>query len=128
MYETFRVAFSRFFIYTLPMKTSLENLKSLLHCAACNQRHDPVKAVLLEEASDRSMFHVTCASCGASTVVMVSANQLGVVSMGVLTDLASEEAKSFFGLEAFSGDQVLDARVALTTFRGGVKEFFSLTN
>lgn len=105
------------------MKTSLENLKSLMRCSVCNHKYEPVKAILLEEQEGQTTFHLTCTSCKVSTVVFVSTSQLGVVSMGILTDLEGNEVRNLFGDEAISSDQVLDVHTFLKGFDGGVKEF-----
>lgn len=105
------------------MKTSLDNIKPLVHCSVCDRKHETAKALLLAEDDGRTVFHLTCAACGVSTVVLVSSSQFGVVSMGVLTDLDGSEAGSLFGNEAISGDQVLDVHAFFKEFKGGVKEF-----
>lgn len=105
------------------MKTSLDNLKPLMRCSVCNHKHETTKALLLEEQDGQTTFHLTCASCGVSTVVFVSTSQFGVVSMGILTDLEDDEVRSLFGNEAISSDQVLDVHTFLKEFKGGVKEF-----
>lgn len=105
------------------MKTSLEHLKPLMHCSVCDHKYEPIKALLLEEHGDQTVFHVTCASCGVSTVVFVSTNQLGVVSMGVPTDLEKSDVRQLFGGDAISSDQVLEVHGFLKDFKGGVKDF-----
>ncbi|MCK9623110.1 MAG: hypothetical protein M0R47_21560 [Methylobacter sp.] len=105
------------------MKTSLENLKPLMRCSVCNHKYEPVKALVLEEQEGQTTLHLTCASCGVSTMVFVSTTQFGVVSMGILTDLEGNEVRSLFGDDAISSDQVLDMHTFLKGFSGGVKEF-----
>lgn len=89
------------------MKTSLEHLKPLMRCSVCQHKHEPTKALFLDEYEGQTAFHLGCASCGVSTIVFVSANQMGMVSMGVLTDLEANEAKNLFVGEAISSDHVL---------------------
>jgi hypothetical protein len=105
------------------MKTSPDNLKSLMQCSVCHHKYEPVKALLLEERGDQTTFHVTCASCGVSTVVLVSASQFGLMSMGLLTDLEGEEVRYLFGEAAVSSDEVLDAHLFLKEFSGSAEEF-----
>lgn len=105
------------------MKTSLDHLKPLAHCPVCNKEYDPVKALLLEEGESHTVLHITCPACGISNVVLISATQWGVVSMGVLTDLEKEEATGLFRGEAVSSDQVIEVHNFLKGFEGGVKDF-----
>jgi transcription elongation factor Elf1 len=89
------------------VKPNLENLKALVHCPVCNKEYRPAKMLLLDQEDKRSTLHLTCESCGASTLVYVSMSPVGVVSMGVLTDLEQGEAKRLFKGEAISSDEVL---------------------
>lgn len=104
-------------------KAPADNLKSLMRCSLCNKKYEPTKALLLEEREGHTALHVTCAACGVSTVVFVSANQWGVMSMGILTDLESSEVKNLFGNEAISADQVIDVHNFMKRFKGGVVDF-----
>jgi rubredoxin len=105
------------------MKTSLEHLKPLMRCSLCDHKYEPNKALLLEDQDGQTTFHVTCSSCGVSTMVFVSTGQFGVISMGVLTDLKGAEVKNLYGNEAISSDQVLDIHTFFKSFAGSVKEF-----
>ena len=105
------------------MKTSLDNLKPLMRCSVCNHKYEPVKALLLEEQDEQTTFHLTCASCGVSTVVFVSTNQFGVVSMGILTDLEGNEVRNMYGHAAITSNQVLDVYAFFKETKGNVKDF-----
>ena len=89
------------------MKPNLENLKALVHCPVCSKEYRPAELRLLGQEDKRSTLLLTCESCGASTLVYVSMSPVGVVSMGVLTDLEQGEAKRLFKGEAISSDEVL---------------------
>jgi transcription elongation factor Elf1 len=105
------------------VKTPLDNLKPLIHCPACNKEYRPAKILLLDQEEKRSTLHLTCDSCGASTLVYVSLSQYGVVSMGVLTDLDQSEAKGLFKEEPVSPDEVLEVHEFLKQHEGGVDDF-----
>lgn len=78
--------------------------------------------LLLDQEEKRSTLHLTCEACNASTLVYVSMSPVGVVSMGVLTDLEQGEAKRLFKGEAVSSDEVLHVHQFLEEHRGGVDE------
>jgi transcription elongation factor Elf1 len=104
------------------MKPNLENLKALVHCPVCSKEYRPAKILLLDQEDKRSTLHLTCEHCGASTLVYVSMSPVGVVSMGVLTDLEQGEARRLFKGEAISGDEVLTVHQFLKEHHGGVDE------
>ncbi|TXH07360.1 MAG: hypothetical protein E6Q06_03145 [Candidatus Moraniibacteriota bacterium] len=89
------------------MKPNLENLKALVHCPVCSKEYRPAKVLLLDQEDKRSTLHLTCESCSASSLVYVSMSPVGVVSMGVLTDLEQGEARRLFKGEVISSDEVL---------------------
>lgn len=68
------------------------------------------------------MLHITCEACGASTLVYMSLSPVGVVSLGVLTDLEQSEAKAHFRGEPVSSDEVLAVHEFLKQHKGGVDE------
>lgn len=105
------------------MKPSLENMKPLIRCSVCQKKYEPGKVLLLEEDEKKTTLHLTCESCGVSSLVFVSLSQMGAVSFGILTDLDRSEAKKFYGNEAISSDDALEAHSFLKTFRGGAGEY-----
>lgn len=56
-------------------------------------------------------------------MVFVSMGQMGVVSLGILTDLEQSEARTVFLSETVSSDQVIEAHQFLKQYTGGVEIF-----
>lgn len=90
------------------MKMPLENLQSIIRCPVCNKKYRPTKMLVLDEDEKRTTLHLSCVDCGASSMVFVSMGQLGVVSLGILTDLEQSEARRVFLGETVSSDQVIE--------------------
>ena len=107
------------------MKPSLENLKPLIRCSVCQKKYEPGKVLLLEEEEKKTTLHLTCDACGVSSLVFVSLSQMGAVSFGILTDLDRSEAKKFYGGEAISSDDALEAHAFLKTFQGGAVDYLN---
>ncbi len=103
------------------MKMPLENIQPLIRCPVCNKKYRPVKMLVLDEDDKRTTLHLTCEGCRVSTLVSVSLGQLGAMSVGVLTDLESSEARGAFQGEAISSDQVLEVHQFLKNYQGGVE-------
>ena len=103
--------------------TSLDSLEHLTKCPLCDKKYQYGKTLLLEEAEDRTTFHLTCDSCKTAILVFVSAGKLGIVSIGMITDLSREEAKKLFGQEAVTANQVIEVHQFLKKFDGKVEEF-----
>lgn len=104
------------------MNGQIGNLKSLAKCPVCNKKYAPAVATPLAESDARSTMHISCPSCGVSSILFVSMNQWGIASVGVLTDLDGEEARKHFGQEIVSTDQVLDAYIFLKERAGNLSD------
>lgn len=105
------------------MKLPLENIQSLIRCPVCNKKYRSTKMLVIDEDDKRTTLHMTCESCGASTIVFVSLGQFGVVTLGTLTDLEQSEARTVFQGDAVSADNVIEAHQFLKNYQGGVEAF-----
>lgn len=103
------------------MKLPLENIQSLIRCPVCNKKYRPAKMMVIDEDDKRTTLHMTCESCGAATIVFVSLGQLGVVTLGTLTDLEQSEARRVFQGEAVSSNNVIEVHQFLKGYTGGVE-------
>lgn len=109
----------------MPMNTPenpVERLKPLIHCPVCQKKYDPARVTLLSEDDRNTVLHLDCRECGASSLVFVSIGAMGVVSLGMLTDLDSDEARHFHGQQPVSADDALSLHRFLSDFSGGVEE------
>lgn len=91
------------------MNVPIGNLKSFAKCPVCNKKYTSAVVTPIAEDDIRSTMHISCPSCGVSSILFVSANQWGVASIGILTDLEGEESRKHFGKEIVSANQALDA-------------------
>ncbi len=99
----------------------LENIQPLIRCPVCNKKYRQGKMLVIDEDEKRTTLHLTCEGCSASTIVFVSLGQLGVVSLGMLTDLEHSEARKVFQGEAISSDNVIEVHQFLKHYTGGVE-------
>lgn len=98
------------------------NMENLVKCPLCNRKYHFNRAVVLDEEEERTTFHFTCDNCQASTLVFVSVSNLGLVSLGMATDLNRDEARKLYKNEAISTDNVLEIHEFLKNFKGSAKE------
>ncbi len=61
---------------------------------------------MINETETAHLLYIKCRQCHAAILALVMANQMGVSSIGVITDLDSYEVTRFE--QAISGDDVLD--------------------
>ena len=90
-----------------------EHLRVISTCPICNARYRSGELRILEERSDAQLVFVQCRKCRASVLAVVLANQLGVSSVGLVTDLTGEDVLKFRRQSVVSADDVLDLHLAL---------------
>lgn len=105
------------------MKTPINNLENLIRCPICSKKYGRTKALILEEENNKTTLHLTCDSCKLSSLVFISSGKMGIVSLGILTDLTRDEARGIFKGEAISTDQVIEVHEYFKNFKGGINEF-----
>ena len=106
------------------MKLPLENLQSLVRCLACNKSQHLKKMVVLDEEDKKTVLHVVCEECGGASLVHLSVGQMGVVSLGMMTDLEQSEAKRLYRGMPISADEVLTVHQILKKHTGDSSELF----
>jgi len=93
----------------LPAGRPGDRLDFLSKCSFCNGDFALDSVILLEEKEQKTTVHVTCMRCKTSAIFLVSNNQGGVISLGVVTDLDQAEVKKKFYQGVVSADEVIDA-------------------
>jgi|SRR3989338_3338958 len=68
-----------------------EGMRFMAHCPLCQTRYQPSFVKIIAEREDSYLVHVLCNKCHSAVVALVFANLFGVNSVGLLTDLASDE-------------------------------------
>lgn len=87
--------------------TPHDTLRLISTCPLCNTQYNPLSAKVLEEREDAHLVHIQCRRCESSIVAVVVMGGVGVSSIGLITDLTSEDVLRFKDVDALSGDELL---------------------
>ncbi len=90
------------------MNTGDNILQHVRKCPVCEQNYRNARMLLVQKRPDRTGFHITCSSCGTRVLVFVSPGQMGVVSVGMITDLTAGEVRAKLNQSPISPNMVLD--------------------
>ncbi len=90
-----------------------DNIKIVSHCPICNYNYDPMEAKILEESEGAELIYIKCKNCQSAIVALISINQLGITSVGLITDLDSSEVSQFKEMRGISANDVLEVYEAL---------------
>ncbi|MFH0969525.1 MAG: hypothetical protein V1804_03400 [Patescibacteria group bacterium] len=102
----------------------INNLENLVKCPVCGRKYEQAKILVLEEEMNKTTLHVTCENCKISSIVFISSGKMGIVSLGMLTDLQQEEAKNLFKKEAISTDNVIEVHEYFKNYKGETRKFY----
>lgn len=89
------------------MKDQSNTFRHLVTCSLCGEKYRHDRTVVLEENEMSTTFHLTCHNCNTAVLIFVSNNQQNIVSLGMATDMNSNEAVRFFGGEHVTQEDVL---------------------
>ncbi|MAF80994.1 hypothetical protein CL628_03190 [bacterium] len=78
-------------------------------CPFCSAEYDLDGAKVIGEEEDSTMVYVSCQDCESSIVAIVAMSGLGIVSLGLVTDMTEEDAKRMMDSEELTGDDLLSA-------------------
>lgn len=98
-----------------PASHFFEGLKLISYCPVCRNRYEQVEAKILEERDESYLIHLKCRRCGSSVVALVMTSVLGITSIGLVTDLASEEVIKFKETAKIEADEVIAVHQLLAT-------------
>lgn len=89
--------------------SSLENLRLISYCPLCSTHYNPSEAKVLEEKNGAHLIHVSCRKCSSSIVAVIMTGGIGVSSVGLITDLTSEDVLRFKNAKPITSDDVIEA-------------------
>ena len=90
-----------------------EHLRVISTCPICSARYHSAELKILEERQEAQLVYIQCRKCRSSVLAVVLANQLGVSSVGLVTDLSGDDVLKFRRQPVVSGDDVLDLHEAM---------------
>lgn len=83
------------------------NMHLVSRCPFCSAEYDLEGAKIIGEEDESTMIYVTCSECESSIVAIVAMSGLGIVSLGLVTDMTAEDTKRFSGAKSVSSDELL---------------------
>ncbi len=103
-------------------------LSFALRCPVCGYQYNLERTKIIDskesEANQESqrqaslVVHSDCSKCNSSVVFSISINGPDVFSVGMVTDLTSEDSADFAHMDALAADDVLNMHYFLEQFDG----------
>ncbi len=77
-------------------------------CPLCNAGYRMEDAYQLESTDDASMIYIECSRCKSSIVAVVAMSGVGVVSLGMVTDMTREDVERFRASPSMNSNELLE--------------------
>lgn len=81
--------------------------KLVSSCPLCGTEYAPEEAKVVSEKEGAFLVHTNCKRCGSSVVATLIASQMGISSVGLITDLTYEDVVKFKDHDAITTDDIL---------------------
>lgn len=93
----------------------LDNLRLISYCPLCNTHYNPSEAKVLEQKDGAHLIHIECRRCQSSIVAVVITGGIGISSVGLITDLTSQDVLRFKNKESVNENDVIEAYELITS-------------
>lgn len=88
---------------------SNRNISLIPGCPVCRKQYNFDKLEVLSENNLNSLIYIKCHNCQSAVLARVGINPRGgIISVGLLTDLSSEEVMRFKNGSGVGADEVLE--------------------
>lgn len=110
------------------IKKIFEWLSYILKCPVCGHRYDPENAKIIESKDDKFLaggnllLHTDCEKCKSSVVFSIAIDGPEIYSIGMVTDLTSQDTNKFRNASPISPDEVLNVHSFLSGFDGDFRK------
>lgn len=85
-----------------------EALRLMKQCPLCKQDYVAERAKIVEKQDEAHLVHITCANCENAVLVLLVISQLGISSVGIITDLVLDDVSRFISKDIISEDDLLN--------------------
>lgn len=108
----------------------IEMLSFVLRCPVCNYKYNLERTKIIdtkEEDQNQAtlLVHSDCSQCKSSVVFSIVISGPEIFSIGMITDLTSNDTSKFSSKKPLSADEVLDMHNFVRQFDGDLVKFLS---
>lgn len=92
-----------------------DGIKMIMRCPVCNSEFKQIEAKVVEENDDSHLVHICCKRCLTSVLAVITMNDLGATSLGLVTDLTVDDVQKFKHGEEVNFDEAIEMHKILET-------------
>lgn len=76
-------------------------------CPLCEATYHPLTSQVIAARDDAHLLFLECRRCGTASIALVTASQVGISTVGAMTDLTPPEVLAFVDQEPVGDDDVI---------------------
>ncbi|HEX9664601.1 MAG TPA: hypothetical protein VGA49_02155 [Patescibacteria group bacterium] len=103
-----------------------EGLRFVSSCPICGVKFNPIQARIIDEKEDAHLIHIQCKKCHSCIIALIYTADVGVTSIGLITDLTAEDVIKFKSTDSIGSDDVIEVYRLLENSRPS--QFIKLLN
>lgn len=108
-------------------KALQESIKLMRFCPLCKNEFGEEAVRILEQNNAMNLLHITCPRCLGAMLALVLITNLGMSSVGVMTDLDADDVIKLYNKKSISEDDLFDFHYFVKS-SGAIERAFSLPN
>ncbi len=86
-----------------------QKLRLMQECPLCGGQYPQSGVTIIEQRLEGShLLHIQCAKCGTAILAVVLITQVGMSTVGMVTDLTVADIRRLHGRDAISADDILE--------------------
>ena len=89
-------------------KHPLDKVKYLSMCPFCSTKFSIKQAKIVAETKNSFLVHSYCKKCNCSVLASLTSSQMGISSIGLVTDLTYRDVLKFRNASSISVDNILE--------------------
>jgi len=105
-----------------------DNIKFVSRCPLCNTEYQSEHAEIIEERGGEALIYVECLKCKSSIVATVMFGGVGLVAIGLVTDLNKNDIEKFKEASPITSDEMLEVYKVLKKDDRFVQKIAKLRN
>ena len=95
-------------------------MKIIKECPTCGKAYGDTAINIIEDDADAQLLHVTCETCENAILVLIVVSEIGVSSVGMLTDLHAGDVTRFRKKTPIDEDDMLRFYAVLHSKKGDI--------
>jgi hypothetical protein len=99
-----------------------DNQHFVSRCPFCSSEYDLDGSKVIAEEEESTMVYVTCTDCESSIIAIVAMSGLGIVSLGLVTDMTEADTKRMMKDNPVSSNELLSLYEALHKNTAALKD------